>query len=322
MRRVLGYLLGATALSGAGLVGFAWWTTRQIEAAVPPTGRFIDIAGQSIHYTDQGSGPAILFIHGLGGQTRNFPPAVIEPLARSHRVVVFDRPGSGFSTRPYNAAANLRAQAATVAALIERLGLHRPVLVGHSLGGALALTLALEHPDCVGALALIAPLTQSVDASPEPFRGLVVQSPLKRLLIAWTLAVPAAMARGAETLKEVFAPDTIPADYGTTYGGLLGLRPKAFYSASTDLVAAPADLVGLVPRYPTIAVPVGILYGSGDHILDPALHGRRLADAIPGAELELVDGGGHMTPIAQPARTVAFIERVAAKLAPLQRLSA
>ena len=322
MRRLIGTLLGATVLSGAGLAAFSWYTARRVEAAVPPTGRFIDIDGQSIHYTDQGSGPAVLFIHGLGGHTRNFPPAVIEPLARDHRVVVFDRPGSGFSTRPLNAPANLRAQATTIAALIDRLGLHRPTLVGHSLGGALALTLALEHPDQVGALALIAPLTQSIDASPEPFHALVVESPLKRLLLAWTLAIPGAMARGAETLAMVFKPDAIPADYATAYGGLLGLRPKAFYSASSDLVAAPLDLIDLVPRYPSIRVPVGILYGSADNILDPTLHGRLLADAIPGADLELVDGSGHMTPIAYPDRTVAFIRRIAAKLAAPQRLIA
>ena len=84
------------------------------------------------------------------------------------------------------------------------------------------------------------------------------------------------------------------------------------------MVSAPSDLAALVPRYPTLRIPVGILYGTADQILDPALHGQAFADSVPGAEIEFIDGGGHMTPIAQPERTLAFIRRVAAKLAPMR----
>lgn len=307
---VAGLLLGGVVLSGAGMAGFAWWTARRVNRAVLPTGGFVEIDGQRIHYTDQGHGPAILFIHGLGGQTRNFPAAVIAPLARRSRVVVFDRPGSGHSMRPFAAGTGLHDQADIFAALITRLGLERPLIVGHSLGGALALTLALDYPGQVGGLALIAPLTQPQDTVPQPFRALAVRSRWRRLLIAWTLAVPASIRYGRLGLAEVFGPDPIPADHATTGGGLLGLRPSAYYGASADLMAVSNDLHGIAARYGDVAVPVGILFGSGDRILEPGQHGQAALAQIPGATLELVEGRGHMVPITAPEQTVAFIQRM------------
>jgi pimeloyl-ACP methyl ester carboxylesterase len=322
MRRLLYGLLGASALSGAGLVAFSWWTARRVDAAVPPTGQFLEIDGQRIHYTDQGQGRAVLFIHGLGGQTRNFPPALIAGLADTFRVVVFDRPGSGHSSRPLTYPAGVRRQAATIAELIRRLGMERPLVVGHSLGGAVALALALDHPEVVGGLALIAPLTQVQEAVPEPFRGMAVRSRWLRLLLAWTLAVPAAIRHGGDALGEVFGPDPIPGNYGTEGGGLLSLRPSSYYHASSDMVVVNDDLPGLVKRYPTLTVPVGILFGTADRILDPRTHGALTAAAIPGAELEFVEAGGHMMPITAPARTAAFIERIAARMAALETMPA
>ena len=318
MRRLFGFLSG-TALVGAGLACFAWWTARRVERAVPPTGVFMDVDGNRVHYLDYGSGPAVVLIHGLGGQMRNFPPELAGPLARDFRVIVLDRPGSGHSTRPLSAPAGLRPQAATIAAMMHRLGLERPLIVGHSLGGALALTLALEHPESTGGLALIAPLTQPQRTVPEPFEGLAVRSPLLRLLIAWTLAVPAAIRRGPTTLRLVFGPDPVPDQYGIKYGGQLSLRPKSYVNASADLVAAGDDLPKLASRYNAINVPVGILFGAADQILDPARHGAMAAAVIPGAELELVDGRGHMLPITAPERTLAFIRRIAMQI-PVTRL--
>ncbi len=320
MRRVLGWLLGTTAATGAGLALFSLFTARRVEAAVPAQGRFLEVGGQHIHYTDTGSGPAIVLLHGLGGQVRNFPPELVGPLSRDFRVVAIDRPGSGHSSRPLGMSAHINHQVQTIAAMIRHLGLDRPLVVGHSLGGAMALALALDHPDVVGGLALVAPLTQPQEQVPAPFRALAVRSRWLRLLAAWTVAVPGAMARGAATLQEVFGPDPIPLDYGTKGGGLLSLRPGSFYTASSDLVAINDDLPGYAARYGTLAVPVGILFGTGDRILDPAIHGRATAAMIPGADLDLVQGGGHMTPITAPERTIAFIRRMAAKVSRKERV--
>ncbi|HEV2863938.1 MAG TPA: alpha/beta hydrolase [Pyrinomonadaceae bacterium] len=304
--------LGLVLLGPVGLALFTWRTARRVERALPPLGRFVEVGGSRIHYLEQGSGPALLLLHGLGSSMRSFTHSLLPRLAEDFRVVIMERPGSGNSTRPAGSCARLRTQAETVSAFIRELGLERPVVVGHSLGGALALTLALEHPEQVRGLALVAPLTGQQETVPPVFRRLAVRSRLLRKLTAWTVATPAAILRRAEVLDTLFGPDPVPRDYATAGGGLMGLRPKSFCSASEDLVALEGVLAPMVERYASLRVPVGILYGKGDRVLDPRLHGSEAAGKIPGVELELVEGG-HMLPLTAPDLVADFVRRVAAR---------
>jgi pimeloyl-ACP methyl ester carboxylesterase len=305
---------GGLGLLGGGLAAFSGATARKIEKAVPRDGALIEVNGETIHYTDQGSGPAIVMIHGLGGQLRNFARAMVDDLARDYRVIRVDRPGSGYSPRAAGTSARLRVQAETIAEFIRILKLDRPLIVGHSLGGALALSLALNHPDVVGGLALVAPLAQVQDIKdvPEVFKGLVIRSPALRRAIAWTIATPIGMRKAEESLREVFAPEPVPADFGTEGGGLLAIRPNNFYASSSDLCDLEGELEGMVERYPTLSIPVSILYAGADNLLNAKLHGERTAGEIPGAVIELVEGG-HMLPFTQPELTAAFVRRAAAR---------
>jgi pimeloyl-ACP methyl ester carboxylesterase len=200
---------------------------------------------------------------------------------------------------------------------MRALGLKQPLLVGHSLGGALSLAIALDHPDCAGALVLIAPLTHAQDDVPEPFRGLVINSPAIRKIIAWTLAIPMAIRNAPKLLKIVFGPDAVPADYPTRGGGLLGLRPKSFYNTSSDAVAVMEDVPGMVKRYGGLTIPLGMLFAKGDLILDYRRHGEAMKQKCPALDLVLLDEHGHMLPVTAPDSTADLIRRVAArKLAP------
>lgn len=318
MRKALKVAAGTTAATAAaavaGLAIFSALTARRVTVAVPARGKFVDVGGDRIHYREAGSGPPLLLIHGLAAQMGSFADALVDDLAADHRVILVDRPGAGHSARGRGASASLHAQADAIAGLIRALDLGRPVLVGHSLGGALSLAVALDHPDLVGGLALIAPLTQVVRDPPPVFRGLAIRSSLARHAVAWTLATPFGLLRGADTLREVFRPDPVPADYPLAGGGALGLRPSAFYAASSDLVALEDVMPGLADRYPTLSIPVSILYGRGDALLDPELHGVSTAREIPFASIDLVDGG-HMLPFTAPAATAAWIRIAALKKA-------
>jgi pimeloyl-ACP methyl ester carboxylesterase len=311
-------LILIVAVIVAGLVWFAANTARKVEAAVPPSGQFMEIDGQRLHYVDtKGTGPAIVMIHGLGATLSNYTYALVDKLSGEFRVIAVDRPGSGYSVRQDDAPARLGAQADTLAKFMRALGLKQPLLVGHSLGGALSLAIALDHPDCAGALALIAPLTHAQDDVPEPFQGLVVNSPMLRKIIAWTLATPMSIWRAPELLKIVFGPDAVPADYPTRGGGLLSLRPKSFYNTSSDLVAVNEDLPGMMSRYGGLTIPLGMLYAKGDLILDYRRHGEAMQQKCPALDLVLIDEHGHMLPVTAPDATADLIRRVAARrLAP------
>jgi pimeloyl-ACP methyl ester carboxylesterase len=169
---ILGVAVALILLMTLGLVLFTAWTAHRVETKMPPRGKFIDIDGVRLHYIDKGSGPPLVLIHGLAGQVLNFTHSLLGRLSHDFRVIVLDRPGSGYSLRPDQALAPLTAQARIVSRFCQALGLERPVIVGHSLGGAIALALVLDHPEQVGALALIAPVTHQPEGVPPPFDGL------------------------------------------------------------------------------------------------------------------------------------------------------
>lgn len=297
----------AVVAAGAALAALAAFTrraTRRIEAAVPMDGQLIDIDGDRIHYVEFGSGPPIVFIHGLSGQLRNFAWLPIQALAREHRVILVDRPGSGYSTRGPHASANIRAQARTVARFIDALRLESPVLVGHSLGGAIALAVALDHPHAVSRLALIAPLTHVQTEVPKAFRALVLRSNAVRHFVARTFATPVGLATSSAVLKQVFAPEAVPDDFRTRGGGLLSLRPTGFYNASADLIAIEDadDLAQMEQRYAELSVPVDILFGRDDVVLNWARHGDALSRLTSQVTLKVVSGG-HMLPVTAPSTT-------------------
>jgi pimeloyl-ACP methyl ester carboxylesterase len=308
MALLLGVLFLVVVVSG--LVIFTAVTARRVENALPPRGRFIDIAGARIHYLDKGSGPAIVILHGLGGQMGNFTYALLERLTDEFRVILMDRPGSGYSNRAPGATGRLTEQAATVAEFIRKLGLEQPLLVGHSLGGAIALGVALDHPEVVKGLALVAPVTQLPKHVPAPFRALDIKSNYLRWLVAWTVATPIGIRRGKAVLDAIFSPELAPADFPTRAGGILGLRPRSFFNTSSDMRAVNLDLWAMVGRYSSLRLPVRILYGTSDEVLDHRVHGEAMTAKSSMVSLELVKGG-HMLPITAPDLTAEFIKAAA-----------
>jgi pimeloyl-ACP methyl ester carboxylesterase len=304
---VLLALLALFALTLACLALFTAYTAWQVERLLPSAGRFLDIDGARIHYLDLGEGPPIVFIHGLAGQLQHFTYALTGRLVSGHRLIVFDRPGSGYSVPRPAGTAGIRAQAAILAKAIEMLKLDKPLIVGHSLGGAVSLAIAQDYPKLAGGLALIAPLTHPVAAPPEAFKAMEIRPAFLRWLISWTLAVPMTIRATERLLALVFAPEKGPDDFGTKAGGLLGLRPCAFRAASEDLLAAPRDLPGLVRRYSEIGIPVRVLYGTKDAVLNCKVHGLPMEAAIPHSHLQLLEHRGHMLPLTAPGETAKFV---------------
>lgn len=316
---MLAYLVFVIVVALAAVVLVLMRFTRRVEkraeAAVPPDGQFIDIDGDRLHYVDMGSGPPIVFVHGLSGQLRNFAYLPLAELARTHRVVLVDRPGSGYSTRGEGHSASIPAQARTLVRFMQALGLEKPVLVGHSLGGAIALAVGLDHPEAVRALGLIAPLTHPVTQPPKAFKAMAIRSAAVRRFIGRTLAVPIGMMSGKVTLEMVFGPDRAPADFLIRGGGVLGFRSGNFVNAANDMIAIQAVMPDMVARYPGLTVPVYVLYGRGDRVLNWQAHGEALTRANPATLLTVVEGG-HMLPVTLPEVTMGWLHEVIAQTQP------
>lgn len=297
---------GAIGLLAAALFLFTIWYSLQARRAVPPDGRFADVVGARLHYVDIGSGPPIVMVHGLGGQLRNFTFAVSTLLVRYHRLIIVDRPGSGYSTYTGDGARGLEAQADIIVRLLDLLRVERPLVVGHSLGGAVALSMALRHADRLGGLALLAPLTQHMEKVPEVFAALELGSPLLRALVGWTLAAPIGRLQQQRSCEALFGPEPTPDDFTVKAGAALSLRPSAFQSAASDVEACQLEMAGLARRYPELALPVGILFAEEDRILPFGDHGPPAAHAVAGADLRAISGG-HMFPLTQPELTATWI---------------
>lgn len=308
-------LIGLLAIAGIGLFVFSRSTAKKVEEALPPRGPVTRVSGGAIHAVKQGEGPPILFIHGLSGSLANFTHSTTGPLSADFTTIAIDRPGCGHSERDADEQARLPEQARLIAEFIEREGLEKPLIVGHSLGGAVALTLAMNHPDKVGALGLIAPLTAVQEGPPGVFAALNHPAPLQRKLIANTLAVPMGARNGPKALKLVFAPGEPPEDFSLRGGGLLNLRPKGFYAASTDMLAIPKDIEAISARYGEITAPIGMIYGDDDKVLHADTHIQAVLDAQPDMHLQRLPGVGHMVQFCRPDETEAFIRTMAARRA-------
>lgn len=299
------------------VIGLVVWTrmlARSAEQIVPMAGRLHAVPGGAVHYLDLGPRDAqtLVLVHGLAGVMQHFTYALSDDLAKDFRVVVVDRPGCGYSTFDNSESTGLVDQARMVGALLDDLGIQNPVLVGHSMGGALSLAMAMDRPGKVAALALLAPLTQVENMPTDVFKPMVINSGFVRRLIGNTLAVPMAKFTSGKVLAEVFKPEPAPEDFLVRGGGGLGLRPQAFVSASTDLTESPQTMAGLTARYAKeLKVPGGVLFGDDDALLSAQVHGRVMQDF--GLEYQELPERGHMILITAPDDCAGFIRRMAAK---------
>jgi pimeloyl-ACP methyl ester carboxylesterase len=258
-----------------------------------PGMQFVDAGGVSTHVKVWGSGPPVVLIHGAASDLGVFEPTLVPKLKSAYRLIAYDRPGMGFSSdRPVHAG-RLDVQARIAAGVIEALGLERPLVLAHSYGGAVALRLALDHPDKVSGLVLIAPAAHDwpgdvawhYHLSSAPMFGQMFNQ----------FVVPAFAEAAARTgLAQAFAPDPVPDGYEQAAGVMRAIRPSALAANAEDLINIKRELVNQAPRYPTIRHAVGLLTGDQDRVVSPLLHARALARELPLVRHIAMEGSGHL----------------------------
>lgn len=267
--------------------------------------------GRSLFLAEEGAGRPIVLIHGALVTHVDWMGPVFDGMARLGRVLALDRPGHGRSRRPRFAASPAE-QAFQIHDGLERLRVRRPVLVGHSFGGMVALAYAAAFPDEVGGLVLAAPVTR-----PE-FRPLehVVLAPRSMPLIGPVLAEASRWSLDPVMLRLVqramFAPQRPPDDWLARYPYDQVLRPSQMVKEGEDAAAiAPGAPTGMVD-ISAVRAPTVIVAGDKDQVVDPGRHAKPLHMTLPGSELQILPGVGHMLHhVAAPALLNATAARLA-----------
>ena len=281
----MAFLFGLILLLAVVIAGLVWFTAntaRRVEAVLPPRGQFMEIDGQRIHYVDSGGNkPAVVMIHGLGGNLLHFGYAMADKLSNDFRVILVDRPGSGYSTPARRCAGHADRAGQNHRHADPQARARQPLVVGHSLGGAMSLALALDHPDCVGGLTLLAPFTHAQEDVPDVFKGIVIPSPLVRKVIAWTVATPLGVLFGHKIVAAVFAPEPVPADFPIRGGGLARFAAARLLHHLYRSHGHQRRVAGYVARYKSLSIPMAMLYGKGDRLLDYRRHGDTMKATCP-----------------------------------------
>lgn len=312
---MIGKVLLASAMAvTAAVVSGCTGPDQRVQAAEkrwPPIGAFVDTQAGRIHYLDQGQGAPVVLIHGASGNLRDWKFRLFDEVAAKHRAVAFDRPGLGYSDRDVEDPANPVTQASVLREATAKLGIERPILVGHSYGGAIAMTWAVEWPDEVAGVVVISGATYPWDGDAGLLYELAATSVAGPLLVEMAGRM---VGDGAQksAVSRIFRPQAPPEGYADYVGSGLALRPETLSANARDLSALNDALTDIAPRYADLPMPIEVLHGDADKTVWLEVHALPLSKDAPDARLTTAEGVGHMLHHARPDLVLAAIDRLAA----------
>ena len=304
------------ALLLAGLAAVTLWLAARkealAEAAYPPEGQIMTVNGVRVHAEVMGDGPDLVLIHGASGSTRDMTFSLAPRLAERYRVIIIDRPGLGYTERLNQTGATLDQQATLLVAAARQLGAERPIVMGQSYGGAVALAWALNHPDAISALVPVSAVSNPWTTKLDMFYR-VTSSWLGQLFVVpmITAFVPERVVENA--VEEVFAPQSAPDGYRDHFGPGLTLRRVSMRANAMQRANLREEILAQYARYGEISVPVEIVHGTADTTVGLSLHSEKLVKEISGANLTRLDGIGHMPHQVAQDEVIDAIDRAAAR---------
>jgi pimeloyl-ACP methyl ester carboxylesterase len=272
---------------------------------------FVNIDGANLHFVIKGSGRPVVLIHGNPGSCQDWSRLYV-PIAERYCAFAFDRPGHGHSQRPNTRDITPEVQAEMLHRALAQLKVDRPIIVGHSWGGSLALAYTLQYPEAISGVVLLAPAAYESDDGVSflsklpgwPVIGDIVNFIFTPLLAAWLVRTDIAKA---------FAPDPVPKKY-LRHVLAEWTRPKKVKWYSVDDALLNQSLPGFAAGYPGIKVPVAIVTGDSDQIVPSAENAERLYKALPHSHLSVLPLTGHQIPYTRPQAVMAAIDHVAAMI--------
>jgi pimeloyl-ACP methyl ester carboxylesterase len=270
--------------------------------------RFINIEGTNLHFIIRGSGRPVVLIHGNPGSCHDWT-RLYAAMAGRFCVFAFDRPGHGHSDRPQNNGhVTAEVQAGLLNSALHKLGVERPILVGHSWGGALALIYALSYPEELSGLVLLAPAAFESDDGVSflsklpgwPVVGDILNILFTPLLSAWLVR---------SELAKAFSPDKVPRRY-LRHTLAEWTRPSKVKWYSVDDALLNASLARVSSSYEQLCMPIAIVTGDSDLIVPAKENALRLAEVLPQANLRILEKTGHQIPLLRPDAIIEAVEWV------------
>ena len=316
--KVAAGLLGA----GAALATLNWALSKHAERPHPPAGEFIEVDGVQLHYSDRGKGPTVVLIHGavVTGDDWN-TSGVATALLRSYRVIIFDRPGYGHSTRPRRMLPWTGArQAHLIARALRRLDVERPVVVGHSWGTIVALAMATGENIGVAGLVLVSGYYRPT-LRPDVLLVAPAAMPLIGNMLRHTISPLFARLTMPLLKKALFWPASLGERFAAQFSTELAVRPSQLGAIAADSTLMIPSVFGRAGSYVALDVPVSIVAGAGDLVVFKRM-AKWLHSRIQGSELHIVDGAGHMVHHTAPLVVTRAVERVVTEAAEFVRLAA
>lgn len=298
-----------SALAGAAFINIQ--RTRRAERANPPLGEFVTIDGVRLHYLEAGQGPVVVLVHGNGTMIEDWiVSGVFDALARTHRVIAFDRPGFGHSERPRSRIWTTAAQAELVAKALGELNVEKAVVVGHSFGTQVVVALALDHRARVGGIVLLAGYYYP-SLRPDVMLASQPAVPLVGDVMRYTVSPLLGAALTPQANAKIFRPAPVPAALIEEFPLEMTLRPSQIRAEAAEAALMISGGAGLMERYDALDLPVAIVAGSGDALVDTANQSQRLHLALPQSSFAAVEGSGHMvhhTGLAEVLRAVSGLQ--------------
>ncbi len=300
------FLAGGTAILGAsGCAG-----DPDVTPAPSSRGQTIVIDGVALHYERLGSGPPLVLIHGASGNLRDWTYQAAGRFAATNDVIVFDRPGHGLSGAPETGVSSLSLQAALMRAALADMGVDRAIVTGHSYGGSVALAWALDAPDSVNGLMLLAAPSHEWPGG-VGFTSELLANPALGPFAARSASALVTDGFARRTVNGVFEPQQVPVGYLEHLRLDLILQPSALRANALQLTALKQQITMMQTRYGELAMPVEILHGNADDTVWLSVHSEALARETPVARLTTLDGIGHMPHHARPQDVTDAIDRAA-----------
>jgi pimeloyl-ACP methyl ester carboxylesterase len=286
--------LSAAAAAAAGTAAWVGAKARRAEREHPPAGKYLYIDGVRLHYVIRGEGPPVVVLHGNTVTHADFQASgLIERLAVDHCVIAFDRPGYGHSSRPRDRLWTPSAQAEVLHRALAGLGIQRPVVMGHSMGTMVALAMALDYPAQVASLVLIGGYyypSLRVDA----LLTAPVALPVVGDVMRYTVTALSARAMLNRVVRGMFAPNEVPPGFFDAVSRELMVRPLQLRANAEDAAFMMPQARSLSKRYSGIRVPVTLIAGANDKVVDMKAHSQRFHQEHPQSQLFVVPHTGHM----------------------------